>query len=130
MMTDDVLQITDIMMTAPDETKGVDVTHGDCSAERISQQNILRKTSRSTSVQEKICLLLALHKHGVFLVITLFSNTYQNANLQKLIANYNIRRLLLPLLSWKLSLLSCTREELHDNEIYICMGCAIVQKME
>ena len=53
LMTDDVLQKTDIMMTALDETKGLDVTPGDCSAKRPLQQNILRETSGPTSVQKK-----------------------------------------------------------------------------
>jgi len=71
--------------------------------------------------QREMYLLLAPQVHGVFFLIALSSNILQNAQLQKPIANYIIRRLLSLLKNWKLSSLSCMHEELQAKVICLCM---------
>ena len=66
-------------------------------------------------------LLKVLQVHGVFLLIALFSNTLQNAQLQNPTANHKIRRLLLLLKNWKFSLLSCMRGKLQQKVTYLYM---------
>ena len=66
-------------------------------------------------------LLMVLQVHGVFLSIALFSNTLQNAQLQKPTANQKIKHLLLLLKKGKLLSLSCMRRDLQRKVIYFYM---------
>ena len=110
------------------------ITPGDYFAERFTQQNILREASGPKPYACRNMLLEILQVHGIFLYILLFSNTLQNAQLQKLTTNHKVWHLLLRLKNWKLLLLSCIREELQKkmNYFYIVSGLndgrTIVQK--
>ena len=82
------------VLIAPDGTEWLQITSGDSLVGRCSQQNILRETSGPTPYTKRNVFLVALQVHGVFLLMTLFSNTLQNVQLLKPTANCKMRHLL------------------------------------
>ena len=80
-----------VILTASDRAEWLQITPGENSAGRRSQQNIFIEVFGPRSYVKRNVFSGNPEMHGVFLLITLFSNTLHNAQLQKPIAYYKIR---------------------------------------